>query len=128
MPLNEDRKFDPKLIAMFLSQQSKLSTVVIERQHAMPKQGVASTFTTGFNYGQLVGIAVGMGFDVEVVSARTWKGALLPDPLDRKGKAGTIRFVKERWPETNFIAPRCRIEHDGMADAAAIVAYCLGRP
>jgi hypothetical protein len=128
MPLNEDRKFDIKLVAEFLSEQSRDATVVIERQHSMPKQGVASTFTTGFNFGQLVGLAVGMGFTVEVVSARTWKGALLPDPADRRGKEGTIRFVQERWPDTSFIPPRCRSVHDGLADAAAIVAYWIGRP
>lgn len=126
MPLSVDRKFSPCAIVDHLRPYSG-GTCVIERQHAMPKQGVASTFTTGKNYGCLVGIATALDFNVEVVSARTWKGALLPDPADRKGKWGTIRYVQQRWPDLSLVPPRGRVEHDGLADAAAILAWYLDR-
>jgi crossover junction endodeoxyribonuclease RuvC len=47
--------------------------VVIERVHAMPKQGVTSVFTFGAAYGVCIGIACGTGTPISYVTPHRWK-------------------------------------------------------
>jgi len=48
-------------------------TVVIEQVHAMPKQGVSSTFKFGQGYGYLIGAALSMGFKVNMITPQAWQ-------------------------------------------------------
>ncbi len=50
--------------------------VVVETQQAMPKQGVASTFRTGANYGVILGVIACLGLPVRHVRAAEWTKAL----------------------------------------------------
>lgn len=50
--------------------------VVVEVQQAMPKQGVASTFRTGCNYGTVLGVVAALGIPVVHVRASEWTRAL----------------------------------------------------
>ncbi len=47
--------------------------VFIEKQQSMPRQGVASTFKTGFNYGLYVGCLIALDVEYLEVSPRKWK-------------------------------------------------------
>lgn len=47
--------------------------VYIEKQQSMPRQGVASTFKTGLNYGLYLGLFVALDFKYEEVRAAKWK-------------------------------------------------------
>lgn len=47
--------------------------VYIEKQQAMPNQGVSSTFKTGLNYGLYLGLFVALGIKYVEVSPRKWK-------------------------------------------------------
>lgn len=47
--------------------------VFIEQQQPMPRQGVSSTFKTGFNYGLYIGILQALGYSYQVVTPRRWK-------------------------------------------------------
>lgn len=48
----------------------------LERVHSMPKQGVASSFTFGRNYGFLRGCLVALGIPFEEVTPQRWQRAL----------------------------------------------------
>jgi Holliday junction resolvasome RuvABC endonuclease subunit len=48
----------------------------IERVHAMPKQGVSSSFTFGQSYGYLRGLLIASGIRFEEVTPRTWQKSL----------------------------------------------------
>lgn len=48
----------------------------IESVHAMPKQGVTSTFTFGRGYGFLLGVLMAYGFRIETVTPQRWQKAL----------------------------------------------------
>jgi hypothetical protein len=50
--------------------------LILEQQQAMPKQGVSSTFKTGFGYGAWHALCTIVMPDFEVVSPRKWKKAL----------------------------------------------------
>lgn len=49
---------------------------VIESVHAMPKQGVSSTFTFGRGYGFLLGVLMSHKFRVETITPQRWQKPL----------------------------------------------------
>ena len=46
---------------------------ILEQVHAMPKQGVSSTFRFGQNYGAIQMAVAGHGYDVRDVTPNAWK-------------------------------------------------------
>lgn len=52
------------------------SVVVLERQHAMPKQGVTSSFQIGVTYGCIMGALLGAKWQTQMVRAHVWKKKL----------------------------------------------------
>ena len=61
--------------------------IYIEKQQAMPKQGVASTFRTGFGYGVYLGLIIALGIKHTEVTARQWKKDLCV-PADKNMARG----------------------------------------
>ena len=97
--------------------------IVIERVHSMPAQGVASTFTFGKNYGRLTGMVEGAGWPLLLVNPPDWKKLVLRGTA--KDKAAACAYVRQRYPNVQLIQPRCRVEHDGIADAVCIAEWGL---
>ncbi len=95
--------------------------VCIEKVGAMPKQGVVSTFKFGKGYGALLGICAALGVRVELVTPQAWKKVVLAGTTKDKGAA--IAYVRRAFPQINLIPDRCRVPHDGMADAICIAEY-----
>jgi hypothetical protein len=99
--------------------------VVIERQQSMPKQGIASTFTIGQNYGVLLGLVHGLGFSYSVVQPKQWQSWIFKG-LDRKldTKSLSLQYCQRRWPSKDWRrTERCTKAHDGITDAACIACY-----
>jgi crossover junction endodeoxyribonuclease RuvC len=113
-------EIDVKAIASLLL-DPRPQLVVIERQQAMPKQGVSSTFKIGRNYGLLLGALQVLGYPVIEVRPHRWKQVVLRG--QPKGKEAAIAFVSKRYPEVDLRPGRCRKPHDGIADAVCIAAY-----
>lgn len=101
----------------------KVELVVSEQVHSMPGQGVASTFSFGKGYGMVLGAVMGAGIPLELVTPQKWKGSVLSGTA--KDKDAAIDFCTRRYPQVNLILPRCRKQHDGMADALCIAHYGL---
>ena len=96
--------------------------IIIEHVHAMPNQGVVSMFNFGRMYGGLKGIAhVYCVNNVVTARPKEWQKALFG--LVKWDKSVGINFVKDRFPDTKIILPRCRKEHDGITDAICIAYY-----
>ena len=99
-------------IYMCDSDATAMPSVVLEKVHSMPGQGVASTFTFGQNYGQLQGMLSALGMPcIEVIPNKWMKciGTMPKDKTERK------KFIKD-WVEK-------RIGHSVplyIADAIAI--------
>lgn len=90
--------------------------VVIEDVHSMPGQGVASTFTFGFNTGIIHGCLQVMGFNAIRKSPAVWKSSL---GLGRN-KKDSISLAKKTFPEYKKYFKRAK--DDGRAEAA-LLAY-----
>ena len=87
---------------------------VIERVHAMPKQGVSSTFTFGQGYGFLRCCLIGNHIPFEAVAPGVWQRKM--GCLSRGDKNVTKARAQELFPEE-------RITH-AVADALLLAEYC----
>jgi crossover junction endodeoxyribonuclease RuvC len=98
--------------------------VVIEKPHAMPKQGVVSAFSFGHVCGMLEAFVVTTGLHRVMVEPAVWKKfCKVPADKDATRKAASQLFPQHAhyWP---------RKQDDGRAEAALLAWYgaCLERP
>ena len=102
----------------------KVATVYIERVHAMPKQGVSSSFNFGMGYGEVKGCVEAMGLPFHLVTPQSWKKKVL-DGFKWKGrKIASSEFCEEHYPDISLLrTPRCKKPHDGLSDALCIAEY-----
>lgn len=100
-----------------------LQTAVIcylEHVHAMPKQGVSSTFNFGMNFGFIQGVLKSYSIPYELVTPQKWKKEF----SCTADKNTSIEVCKRLFPNVNLKATeRCRKDHDGMAEALLIAEY-----
>lgn len=108
-------------------------TFCIERQQAMPKQGVVAMFTTGFGYGVWHGIISSFHapfpktHQLFVVRAGIWQQLLIGEDAKDDTKAKSIARVQRLFPEVDLILPRHKTPSDGLADACNIAHYAYLR-
>ena len=105
-----------------LREQDKLNTtrVTVEKVHAMPKQGVASTFNFGAGYGKILGILEALELTPILVPPQTWKKYLGVT----HDKQTSIRKAQFLFPNTSLLpTARSRVPNDGMAEALLIAYY-----
>ena len=92
----------------------------LEHVHAMPKQGVSSTFNFGMNFGFIQGVLKAYGIPYELVTPQKWKKEF----SCTSDKNTSIEVCKRLFPNVNLKATeRCRKDHDGMAEALLIAEY-----
>jgi crossover junction endodeoxyribonuclease RuvC len=89
----------------------------VEQQQSMPRQGVASSFRTGQNYGALLGFLQASGVPVTVARPAVWKRAM-GVPSD---KAAAVAIASRLLPSSSHWWPRRG--DDGIAEAALLAAY-----
>lgn len=92
--------------------------VVIEKVHAMPKQGVTSVFTFGMGYGGLLGICAALGLRRELVTPQTWQKEILGGIDQKLGKARSLIWCRQSYPRANW-----NHRSDGIADAVCLAEY-----
>ena len=105
--------------AMTMIKDHKPSHIFIEKQQAMPRQGVASTFKTGFGYGVYIGILHALGYSYTVVIPRKWKSDLgVPSDKDlaRQRATDLMPMGESSWSR------KCE---DGVAEASLIAYWGL---
>lgn len=100
--------------------------VAIEKVNAAPmhgrRQGTSSMFNFGLGYGVWLGLLQAFGIEHVEVDPRRWKRIVLAGTS--KDKAAAIGFARTFFPTVSLLAtPRCRVSHDGMADALCLAEY-----
>ena len=86
---------------------------MIEKVHSMPKQGVASSFKFGKNYGFLLGCLTALEIPFEHVTPQRWQGYL-------KCRTGGDKNITKQKAQELF--PHLKITH-AIADALLIGEY-----
>ena len=89
----------------------------VEQVHAMPRQGVSSTFAFGVAYGKVLGALTALLVPVHHVTPATWKKAMRVTA--DKGTSRT-RAV-DLFP--THAGTFARVKDDGRAEAALIARY-----
>ncbi len=95
--------------------------VFIEKQQAMPRQGLSSTFATGFGYGIYIGLLVASRLPYTEISPVKWKKDLqVPSDKDaaRKRASEILPQASELWQLK---------KDDGLAEAALIAYWGITR-
>ena len=92
----------------------------LEHVHAMPKQGVSSTFNFGMNFGFIQGVLKAYEIPYELVTPQKWKKEF----SCTSDKNTSIEVCKRLFPGVKLKATeRCRKDHDGIAEALLIAEY-----
>lgn len=86
-------------------------------------QGVTSAHTSGLNGGILLGFLETLGLPIEEPTSKQWKSLILAGYED-KNKEAAIAICRQRFPSLSLKAnSRCRVDHDGIADAVCLSLY-----
>jgi len=103
---------------------NSIDFAVVERQQAMPKQGVASTFQTGYGFGVLVGLLYACNTPFQIVSAKEWQKTFGITGARGDVKTQAAQIAQRLFPEVELRATaRCRKPHEGIVDALLIAEY-----
>lgn len=97
-------------------QHTWITRAVLEDVHAMPKQGVVSTFKFGTNFGIWRGILAALEIPFVLVKPQTWKKEF---GLIKKDKLESLYAARRRWPEVELHLKK----HHGRADALWMAEY-----
>lgn len=113
------RRISPEmLVAEIQEHADHLVRVYIEDVHAMPGQGVTSTFAFGEAAGLVRGVCAGLKVPVCLVSPVMWKRRM---GLQGAGKDDSRAMAARLWPEKAALFRRRR--DDGRAEAALLAHY-----
>lgn len=121
MPL-AGRDIDLGRIAAWLSERH-VDLVCIEQVHAMPKQGVTSTFSFGKGYGGILGVCAALKLPVLLASPQAWKKVVLAGTS--RDKQAAVAHVARRWPSVQLMVGQARKPHDGIADATCLAEFAI---
>jgi crossover junction endodeoxyribonuclease RuvC len=89
----------------------------VEHVHAMPEQGVSSSFNFGVGFGSLLAALGATGAEIKLVAPQVWKKALgLP-----RGKESSLARAREMFPDV----PLPLKKDEGKAEALLIAKYGL---
>ena len=93
--------------------------VYIEDVHAMPGQGVSSSFSFGRGFGLWEGIVAALGIPYTLVSPVRWKRAMM-DGMGKEKGASRVR-AGQLFP--HLANQLTRVKDHGRADALLIAEY-----
>ncbi len=100
-------------------QPLEITAAWVEQVHAMPKQGVSSTFTFGMGYGAIRGALGALGIPVHHVTPTHWKRT----QRVTKDKASSRQRVTELCPvQASWFS---LVKHSDRAEACLIARHGL---
>jgi len=115
--LHDGRHIDTRMVHAEMSQalDKQDAEFVIEFVHAMPQQGVSSTFKFGVAYGAAISILQRFNSTFHAVPPRVWKKAMVLD----NDKDKSLALARELWPT----APLARKKDNGRAEALLMAEW-----
>ena len=94
----------------------------LEEVHAMPKQGVSSTFSFGTNYGWWRGVLQALEIPFKTVRPQDWQKGVVPKKGGLTDKPG-LDIARQMFPG----APLSLKKHHNRADAILLAHVCWQR-
>ncbi len=113
----DDDKF---AMAMGLEARNSECVACVEQVHAMPKQGVSSTFAFGKAAGFIEGVLTANRIPFQLVPPKKWK----KEYSLGNDKNQSIAVCKKLFPNVSLLpTARCTKDSDGMAEALLMAEY-----
>lgn len=125
MPITKDGRISATELRDILLYSEKVNDkfVVIEKVHAMHRQGVNSMFTFGKGYGAIIAVVEMLGYPYRLVMPQIWQCGLCSGTGGNPKQRAAIA-AQRLFPNVNFKATaRCKALHDGMIDALLMAEY-----
>lgn len=120
LPVYTEGGVDVIELMSLIKSRDDVEHIYIERQQAMPKQGVVSTFKLGYAFGQIVSTCALSRSPFTLVTPVSWKRSLnLP-----KDKDAARRQAQQWYPDLALRLKRKKDEH--RAESLLIAAYGRG--
>lgn len=120
MPLQENGDIDALNIFYILKDmQNENCFCILEKAHAMPKQGVVSVFNYGKGYGKIQAVLEMLNISYMEMTSQKWKKEF---SLIKKDKKESVMIAGKLKPEQNFRTERGRLL-DGRAESFLIAEY-----
>lgn len=115
---------DPGKVASAIQRWSKEFDIIccIEKVHAMPKQGVSSTFKFGVNYGIWIGTLASFKINYREVTPQKWQLIITHRVKGQSAKERSLAFAKYLYPKWGEKYLTRKKDHD-RADAILIATY-----
>jgi crossover junction endodeoxyribonuclease RuvC len=111
---------DSQLLKVAASLTDEDARCCLEQVHAMPRQGVSSTFKFGMSYGFIKGVLESFGISYQEIPPQRWKKEFGLN----SDKAASIEVCRRLFPSAVLRASeRCRTDNDGMAEALLMAEY-----
>lgn len=121
LPTYDEGGVDVVALMDILTSVDNVNHIYIEKQQAMPKQGVVSMFKLGYAYGQIMTTAALSKIPYTAVTPATWKRSMnLP-----KDKDSARRMAQQWFPDLASQLKRKKDEH--RAEALLIGLYGSGK-
>jgi len=121
LPTYDEGGVDVTSLMDIITSVEKVDHIYIERQQAMPKQGVVSTFKLGYAFGQIVSTCALSRSPYTLVTPNNWKRALnLP-----RDKDAARRLAQQWFPDLASQLKRKKDEH--RAEALLIALFGKGK-
>ena len=94
--------------------------VAVEKVHAMPGQGVSSSFSFGQRLGELEGMLTALQIPYELVAPKDWQKACgIPAKSDKKGIASVMQKL---YPTAELYGNKGGLR-DGRSDALGLAHF-----
>lgn len=112
------------VVPRYYLQEKGVRLAYIEQAQSFPKQGIASAFNYGRDYGYLLGTLAGSGIGIHLVRPAVWARRIhTMSPKIDDAKARSLWCARHLWPHENFLATaKSTKPHEGLIDAA-LIAY-----
>ena len=117
-PQVDAKQFAHKLRYMTKIHKVSIQFAAVEDVHAMPEQGVVSTFRFGYNAGILLGVLQALNIKVLRIKPNVWKPALGLS-RDKNDSLKLARKLFPRYSKKYFT----RKKDDGRAEAALLAHF-----
>lgn len=115
-----DLKEYSSTLKAFLDTNDTELMVAIEKVHAMPGQGVSSSFSFGQRLGELEGMLTALQIPYELVAPKDWQKACgIPAKSDKKGIASVIQKL---YPTAELYGNKGGLR-DGRSDALGLAHF-----
>lgn len=97
---------------------------VLEKVHAMPKQGVSSMFSFGMNFGIWQGWLIAWEVPFQLVAPQTWMKGMTSKADGANPKARVGMAASRMFPHAELTGPKGGFK-DGRADALMMAYYAM---